>query len=351
MKLSLLEKLADPIERKPLSLESSNSGTETFIENGILRAVDGATYPIVDGIPRFVLTGDIGQAQTSKAFGFKWKKRDTYDSPAARKAAADWYLEKYGFDSLDAWAAYFDSRASVIDIGSGSGFSSSLFLESRRWTGRAMWVGVDISEAIDVAAERLASMPNTHFVQGDALQLPFGLASFDTVFSEGVLHHTPSTRQALLSAASVLASGGEANVYVYKKKAPLREFTDDFIREQIAPLSDEEAWDAMRSLTELGQALHATHATVDLAVDVPLLGIKAGKHDVQRLIYWNFAKLFWNADLAFEENVHINFDWYRPRYAHRQTEQQVRAWCEEAGLVIQRLHDSEAGFTVRAVKR
>ena len=28
----------------------------------------------------------------------------------------------------------------------------------------------------------------------------------------------------------------------------------------------------------------------------------------------------------------MNFDWYHPRYAHRQTEEEVRRWCEEAGL-------------------
>jgi SAM-dependent methyltransferase len=336
----LLEKLGDPVSRRPLRLDG-----ETLV------AEDGTSYPIVRGIPRFVLTEDAGQKQTSDAFGFKWKKRETYDSPAAKKSAAEWYLEKYGFTSLDEWAAYFDGMGAVLDVGSGSGFSSSLWLESPRWTGRAMWVGVDISEAIDVAQERLAEVANTHFVQGDALQLPFRDGAFGAIFSEGVLHHTPSTRDALLSAVRVLASGGEANVYVYKKKAPLREFTDDYVREQIASLSDEEAWDAMRSLTELGRVLAETNAKVDLRVDVPTLGIKAGQYDVQRLIYWNFAKLFWNPALEFEENVHINFDWYRPRYAHRQTEEQVREWCEEAGLTIRRLHDSEAGYTVRAVKR
>lgn len=342
MKPSLLEKLADPVARKPLTLASDGAS---------LKSEDGASYPITNGIARFVLTSDVGQQQTSKSFGFKWKKRDTYDSPAAKGAAAKWYLEKYDFASLEAWAEYFDRRESVVDIGSGSGFSSSLFLDNPRWTGHAMWVGVDISEAIDVAQERLANVANTHFVQGDALQLPFRDGSFDTVFSEGVLHHTPSTHDALLSAARVLATGGEACLYVYKKKAPIREFTDDYVREQIAPLSDEDAWDAMRSLTELGRALAATKATVELKVDVPLLGIKAGQHDVQRLVYWNIAKLFWNEALAFEENVHVNFDWYRPRYAHRQTEAQVREWCEEARLDIRRLHDSEAGYTVRAVKR
>jgi cytidylate kinase len=88
-----------------------------------------------------------------------------------------------------------------------------------------------------------------------------------------------------------------------------------------------------------------------VAEDVPVLGIKAGRYDVQRLVYWNMAKLFWNPDMTFEENTHLNFDWYAPRYAWRQTEDEVRRWYDEAGLEITRLHVHEAGFTVRGVKR
>jgi ubiquinone/menaquinone biosynthesis C-methylase UbiE len=317
---------------------------------GALAAEDGAIYPVCNGIPRFVLTRDEGQAQTSQTFGFKWKKRDTYDSPAAKRNAIGWYIEKYGFESIEAWAEYFASRKAVLDVGCGSGFSSSLWLDTAIWDGQAMWIGVDISEAIDVAQERLGHIANTHFVQADVLQLPFPDGSFDLLFSEGVLHHTPSTRAALLASSRVLAPGGEFHFYVYRRKAPVREFTDDYIREQIATLSDEAAWEAMRSLTHLGQVLAEAGVAVELHDDVPLLGIKAGRYDVQRLIYWHFAKLYWNPVLSFEENLHVNFDWYRPRYAHRQTAEEVRRWCAEARLAIKWFHEQESGFTVRAIK-
>ena len=85
--------------------------------------------------------------------------------------------------------------------------------------------------------------------------------------------------------------------------------------------------------------------------DVPLLGIRAGRYDIQRLIYWNFAKMFWNDQLSLEENHHVNFDWYHPRYAHRHTEEEVRGWCSEGNLKIVHFDAQESGFTVRAVKR
>lgn len=350
MKPELARFLVDPIGLRPLSLVISESDQGEILA-GSLCAEDGHNYRITDGIPRFVLTNDEEQAQTSKAFGFKWKKRDTYDSPAAKRNAIRWYLDKYGFESLEAWTGYFASRESVLDVGCGSGFSSSLWLDSPAWSGNTIWVGADISEAIDVARERLGHLPNCHFVQADALQLPLPNGSFDTIFSEGVLHHTPSTQRALLSAARVLAPGGEFHFYVYRRKGPVREFTDDHIREQIATLSDEEAWEVMLPLTRLGQALFETQSKVTVKEDIPLLGIKAGEHDIQRLIYWHFAKLYWNPDLSFDENVHINFDWYRPRYAHRQTAEDVRQWCAEADLEIERFHEQQSGFTVRAVKK
>jgi len=164
------------------------------------------------------------------------------------------------------------------------------------------------------------------------------------------LHHTPSTRAAIASGARVLKAGGEFNFYVYRRKSPLREFTDDFVREQISGLSEDAAWKEMRTLTLLAKALSDVKVNVSVPVDVPLLGISAGEHNVQRLIYWNFAKLYWNANLNLEENVHINFDWYRPAYAHRQTAAEVRCWCAEAGLTIVYFHEQESGYTVRATK-
>lgn len=350
MERALNNILVDPVRRKSLCLQHEKAEGDNII-SGVLHAEDGTDYTIQSGIPRFVLTEDVGQVQTSDAFAFKWQKRDTYDSPASKANATAWMIDKYGFSSLQEWARYYSSKRRILDLGCGSGFSSSLWLDSEYWSGEAMWVGVDISLAIDVAQDCLNHISNTHFVQADALSLPFPDASFDAVFSEGVLHHTPSTRRALLSATGLLEPGGEFHFYVYRRKGPVREFTDDFIRGQIAPLLDEEAWDEMRSLTRLGQALAQLNINIEVEEDIPLLGIKAGKHDVHRLIYWNFAKLYWNASLSFEENVHVNFDWYRPHYAHRQTAKEVQQWCSEAGLSIQWFHEQESGFSVRAIKR
>jgi len=344
----LLEILADPVSGEPLTVEAEDE-RDGEVVSGALVAGD-RRYTVLDGVPRFVLTEDSGQRQTESSFGYKWTKLDSFGSPGMEEELHAWFLDRYGFESAEAMREWFGARRRTLDAGCGAGFSTGAWM-AEGWDARgAEWVGADISAAIDVAHDRLGRFGGTHFVQADVLELPFRPGSFDAIVSEGVLHHTPSTERAVKALVPLLAPGGELMFYVYAKKAPIREFTDDYVRERLADMSPEEAWEALRPLTRLGQALAELQVEVEVPEDVPLLGIKAGSYDVQRLIYWNVAKLFWNDKMTFEENNHLNFDWYAPKYAWRHTEDEVRGWYADAGLEITRFHVHEAGYTVRGVK-
>lgn len=351
MHRSLLEILVDPVSKKELELNSFESDEENRIITGALLGDEARSYPIKNGIPRFVLTEDEGQKQTEGSFGFKWEQRSFYNSPGSRKVTQEWLIERYGFESAEEMQSYFKGRRRILDAGCGAGHSTACWIDAAwRGDGHAEWVGADISTGIDVAQDRFGSFPGTHFVQADILQLPFRPHAFDTIFSEGVLHHTPSTERAFKSLIPLLAPGGEILFYVYRQKGAIREFTDDYIRGVIADVEPQKAWEMLRPLTKLGKALSDLHAEVEVPEDIPYLGIKAGRYDVQRLIYWHFAKLFWNDAFSFEQNNHANYDWYHPRYSFRHTEEEVRRWCEEAGLSITRFNEQESGFTVRAIK-
>ena len=347
MRESLLDLLVDPLSGDPLSLEPSLVSEGEVIE-GTLRSRKGQHYPITNGIPRLLVLDDAQQKQIERSFGFKWQQRHSYESDGFLSSYHHWLREKYGFANDEQLRAFFGGKKRTLEVGCGGGLSGSISLSCGD-RGQE-WIGRDISPAIDIARERLGHYPGAAFVQADILRLPFKEESFDAVFAEGVLHHTPATDLALKSVVSMLAPGGEVLFYVYRQKGPIREFTDDYIRNLISGLAPQEAWNILLPLTRLGQSLAELNADVEVKEDIPYLGIKAGRYDVQRFVYWNFAKLFWNDDYPFDTNHHINFDWYHPRYAHRQTRQDIERWCREAGLSIGYFNEQDSGFTVRAVK-
>jgi SAM-dependent methyltransferase len=335
----LLELLVDPETKDSLRLDGQQLvGAER-------------SFPLADGIPRFSSVPDVDQRQTEESFGFKWQQTSTYGSGAMTEFAQTWLAERYGFGTIDQMRQWFAGRRRILDAGCGSGYSAGAWLQPGWSLGRAMWVGVDISSAIDVARDRLGGIERTYFVQADVMNLPFAEGTFDTIFSEGVLHHTPDTRAAFDALIPLLSPGGEIMVYVYRRKAPAREFVDDHVRSLVSRRPPAEAWEELRSLTRLGQALAELNVEVDVPEAVPLLGIESGRYTIQRLIYWHFAKLFWNESFSFEENHHVNFDWYHPRYAHRHTPEEVDAWVAEAGLRVVHRTVEPSGITIRAAKQ
>ncbi len=308
---------------------------------------------------RYVLDGPVlrsqavvsdDQTQTAEAFGYKWHQIDSFESEPALRRTREWLVERYGdAGTADWWGEYGDDPV-LLDAGCGAAVSSIALFGSRLQQVR--FVAADISSAVDVAVQRCSKRGvAAAFLQDDLTTLPFEPGSIDVVFSEGVLHHTDSTRNALQRIATLLSPGGRFLFYVYRKKGPIREFTDDYIRNLLQGMRPDEAWKAVEPLTKLGVALGELGVEVEVPDDIELLEIPAGRYDVQRLFYWHVAKAFHHPDLSFDELNHINYDWYAPANAHRQTPEEVREWCAEAGLEIERERIEEAGITVVARRR
>lgn len=313
------------------------------------RRIAGRSFVVRDGIPRSRALLSDAQAQTEEAFGFKWKKRATFESPASLARMRAWLIERYGDVAHAPWLEEHGPRPLLLDAGCGAGMSGLELLGEL--LPRIRYLGVDVSEAIDVAADRFAERGHeAAFMQDDICNLPLPESSVDLILSEGVLHHTDSTEGALRALARLLKPGGRFLFYVYRRKGPVREFTDDHIRDRLQAMSSAEAWAALEPLTRLGIALGELDAEIDIPEPIDLLGIPAGRLSVQRLFYWHVAKAFYRPDLSFDEMNHINYDWYAPANAARQTPEEVRAWCAALGLAIEREVIEEAGITVVASK-
>ena len=79
-------------------------------------------------------------------------------------------------------------------------------------------VAMDFSRAIDQAASNLAGMKNVACVQANVFEPPFADASFDFVYSLGVLHHVDETALAVKRLTAKLKPGGRFRLYLYWKR-------------------------------------------------------------------------------------------------------------------------------------
>jgi arsenite methyltransferase len=290
------------------------------------------------------------QEQTMNTFGFKWSLRDSYESEAVKNRTKEWLFEKYCDNNPKKVKEWLNGNDKIIlDAGCGSGYSALLLFG--KLLNMNHYLGVDISESVEIAEERFkGENVKGDFLQADILDLPISDESVDIIFSEGVLHHTDSTLKSLVYLSKKLKKNGLFLFYVYAKKSVIREFTDDYIREQLKPLSDEEAWDALIPLTKLGRELGRLNINVNVPEDIPFLGIKKGELDLQRFIYWNIFKAYYRPEYNLDEMNHINFDWYRPMNCRRHSIEEIKDYCGQAHLAIEHLNVQEAGFTVIARK-
>ena len=134
-----------------------------------------------------------------------------------------WFLDvqRYRYDVYAPWmprVMEFAQHAGeqVLDIGGGMGTDLAQFARHG-----AIVTDVDLSEGhLKLAQENLRLRGLTgRFVHHDAESLPFETASFDLVYSNGVLHHTPHAKRAIAEIFRVLKPGGRVVVMMYAENS------------------------------------------------------------------------------------------------------------------------------------
>jgi SAM-dependent methyltransferase/uncharacterized protein YbaR (Trm112 family) len=349
MNTKLLDVLVSPSDRSTLIVNNDGCDRREVLE-GTLADADGRAFAISDGVPRMApaLESADEQADTRTTFGAKWRTISDDERRRLAEFQHRWFEQRFGFGDETGLARDLDGARWVIDAGTGPGIQAARLAR----VSAAHVVGMDLSESV-VRARRTFALghENLDYVQGDILNPPFRRHAFDLVVADQVLHHTPDCARAFNSMAELVRPGGQIAAYVYRVKPLVRELADKHVREITTKMTVDECMSFSEQVTELGHELSRLHARITLREGIPLLGLEAGEHDLQRLIYWTFFKCFWNEELGEGISNLVNFDWYHPPYASRHTENEVLGWCRDADLEIVHLDVIESGISIRARRR
>ena len=330
-----------------LAKEESNE-----IIDGTLACKEGHEYKIINEIPRLLpKTIESTKKETQESFSKKWTtdsvKDYGIDTGPILEFHHKWYLQRYGWKNEEEFKKFLQKQKLILDAGCGVGRDVKWFAEHAK---SGFVFGIDISESIDMARENLKGFDNIILVQGDITKPPFRKDFFDFISCDQVIHHTPKTEDTFKHLVKHIKKDGVFSTYTYKIKAPIREFADTFIREKTTKMNYDDCYEFSRKITLLGKALSELKSIVDIPEDIPLLGIKKGKIDVQRFIYWHIMKCFWNEDHGMEASIMTNFDWYHPKDAHRHSPEELKSWASELNLEILNFDECGAGLSIRIKK-
>ena len=290
------------------------------------------------------------QLQTNDVFSDKWSKffeEEIKKQDRVFEFQKKWYLDLYGFENEDSLSYYLTDKAIILDAGCGLGYKAKWFSEL---SPKSIVIGMDFSDSIYHAKKKYSDSENLFFVKGDIANTNIKEKSIDYVNCDQVIHHTEDPASTLDEFSRILKNSKEIALYVYAKKALPREILDDHFRELTKKTSKKDMWDFSEQMTILGKKLSDLNIEIDVP-DIPLLSIKGGKYDIQRFIYWNFIKCFWNGDLGHENSVSTNYDWYAPSNADRFSKDEFLKFVKNAGLKENYFHSEEACYSGRFKKK
>lgn len=297
MKESLLKILACPACKSDLKLVVEKRDRE-IIEGKLICSNCHSNYPIHNYVPRFVHNEKYVQ-NFSMEWTLHWNTQ--LDSFSRTKESEDTFKAKTGLDLQKLKGKL------VLDVGCGSG----RFMEVVGNYGAEI-VGIDMSFSVDSAFRNLGSKGNIHIIQADILSLPLKESCFDYIFSIGVLHHTPNTREAFRQLPKLLKSGGEIAIWVYSDEGFLQKI-----------------YNRISSFYRLFTTRIPNRLLYRLSyISIPLYYPKKVK------------VLGMLLNLILPTSVHPNkiwrvldtFDWYSPKYQWKHENKEVVRWFQEEGL-------------------
>jgi len=243
------------------------------------------SFQVLEGIPRFVSQEHLA------SFGLQWNKYEVAHDEEDRVT----FQAKTGL-SLEELEGL-----RVLDAGCGGGRYCKVAGEA----GAAV-IGADHSSAVEKAARLCSHLPDVHFLQADLKKLPLAPASFDFVFSIGVMHHDVDTRAVFDAVAKMVRPGGKLAVWLYRRNQWWQEMLNNMVRRRTTrmPVKRLERW------CKFGAWLG---------------GLPVINKTFNKII--NFSN-----HPNWENRLCDTFDWFAPEYQHHHTVDELCEWFRGAGF-------------------
>lgn len=191
----LLNYLCEPISKDPLTLVGAITGPNGHIQSGELMAPSGRSYPIINGIPRFI---DFVPQETVHSFGDEWNHFNFIDFKI------NWLSHTVAntFGSTDVF-----SDKTIVDAGGGSGAQTRWFSEY----GAKHVILLDLSHSVDdVVRRNLKGLSDVDVIQCSIDSPPLRDNCIDgIVYCHNVIQHTPSVEKTAHALYAITAPGSE----------------------------------------------------------------------------------------------------------------------------------------------
>ena len=200
----------------------------------------------------------------------------------------------------------------VLNVGCGLGRESVAVSEA---VGGAEMVAVDLNFALLHSGALFKGNRSLHLVIASLFQLPFRAGSFDLVYSQGVIHHTYSTRDAFTAIAQFVRPNGYLFVWVYG-------LDDHLVRAGLTGFVSRAMYATEKLIRPVVSALPKR------ARDFVFLGLSIAAHPLIKTRVRH--KEVWR----LRNTDHDLRDWLSPRFAHRHSYNEVLEWFYDLGFKI-----------------
>ena len=259
-----------------------------------------AGYGLIVGSRPFTLSS----SATARTFGYQWT---TYNIQRPKEDAA-YFRAKTGSDPASMRGKL------VLDAGCGGGRYTRVAAEAG-----ATVISVDISAAVEKTDSLTFHLPNVHIIQADIFALPFAPATFDLIYSIGVLHHTPNTKQALNKLIPLLKEDSEIAIWLYPRwPTPV------------------EAYNSLLRAITTRMSLDTLHRMAVMLEPIGLwkLRLLSSERWWKRVLGQLLRGLTIGVSYHPDREVRIcdTFDWFSPPYQWHHSNPEVESWLHGYGL-------------------